>query len=178
MVQDGKVCTKNISSSNTTEALKTLSQFMLSVYVVEEVWRFLTYVKVTMLVNIVAAVRAKHFVVVAKKVGDDWLLTLRRSSVFCSLSLIIRIFSIIYDVLQHYDDERCSPESWSSLLTSPLAENNGSLWAHQVLRQSVKKGCFKRQDNGRMFSGVLSCTDTKTQSWTTAFNQKRLFQML
>ncbi len=34
-----------------------------------------------------------------------------------------RIFTIIYDVLQHYYVERHSPESWSSLLTSPLAEN-------------------------------------------------------
>ncbi len=31
---------------------------------------------------------------------------------------------IIYNVLQAYYEERCSPESWSSLLTSPLAENS------------------------------------------------------
>ncbi len=36
-------------------------------------------------------------------------------------------------------DERCSPESWSSLLTSPRAENNRGLGAFQVPRQSVKK---------------------------------------
>ncbi len=41
---------------------------------------------------------------------------------FCTLNLIIRIFTIIYDVLQHYYDERCSPESWSLLLMSPLGE--------------------------------------------------------
>ncbi len=43
---------------------------------------------------------------------------------------------IMYDVLQHYYDDRCSPESWSSLLTSLLAENNGGSCA---LRQSIKK---------------------------------------
>ncbi len=42
----------------------------------------------------------------------------------------------MYDVLQHYYDERRGPESWSSLLTSPLAENNGGA---RALRQSVKK---------------------------------------
>ncbi len=53
--------------------------------------------------------------------------------VFWTLSLIIRIIMIIYDVLQHYYDESCSEESWSSLLTSPLAENSGGEGAFQVL---------------------------------------------
>ncbi len=48
----------------------------------------------------------------------------------------IRIFTIIYNVLQHYYDNLCSPESWSSLLMSQLAENNRGACA---LRQSVKK---------------------------------------
>ncbi len=61
---------------------------------------------------------------------------LRISLFFCTLSLIIKIFTIMYDVLQHYYDERCSPESWSSLLTSSLAEN--SRGAH-ALRQSFEK---------------------------------------
>ncbi len=39
---------------------------------------------------------------------------------------------IMYDVLQHYYD---SPESWSSLLMSPLAENGGT----RALSQSVDK---------------------------------------
>ncbi len=43
---------------------------------------------------------------------------------FWTLSLIIRIFTVIYNVLRHYYDERCSHKSWSSLLTSLLAENN------------------------------------------------------
>ncbi len=30
----------------------------------------------------------------------------------------------MYDVLQHYHDNRRSPQSWSSLLISQLAENN------------------------------------------------------
>ncbi len=55
-------------------------------------------------------------------------------TIIISISLIIRIFTIVYDVLQHYYDNQHSPESWSSLLTSLLAENNGG-----ALRQSVKK---------------------------------------
>ncbi len=51
---------------------------------------------------------------------------LKEKFLFCTLSLIIRIFKIIYCVLWHYYDERCSPESWRSLLTSLLAENNRS----------------------------------------------------
>ncbi len=43
---------------------------------------------------------------------------------------------ITLDVLQHDYDEQRSPESWSSLLMSSLAENNGR--AH-ALRQSIKK---------------------------------------
>ncbi len=43
------------------------------------------------------------------------------------------------EVQQHYYDKQCSPESWSSLLTSPLAENSGGLGAYQVLQQSVEK---------------------------------------
>ncbi len=42
----------------------------------------------------------------------------------------------MYDVLHHCYNNRCSPESWGSLLTSPLAENNGGACA---LRQSIKK---------------------------------------
>ncbi len=57
----------------------------------------------------------------------------------CTLSLIVRIFTIIYNVLQHYCDERCSHESWSSLLTSLLVENNGGEKAFKVLRQSGEK---------------------------------------
>ncbi len=63
----------------------------------------------------------------------------------------------IYDVLQHYYDERCSPESWSLLLMSLLAENNRGA---RALRQSVKK-YHKRHETCQMFIGVLSLTDTK-----------------
>ncbi len=55
---------------------------------------------------------------------------------FGTLSLITRIFTNIFDVLQLYYDNRCSPESWSSLLTSPPAENNGGACA---LTESVEK---------------------------------------
>ncbi len=40
-----------------------------------------------------------------------------------------------------------SPESWSSSLTSPLAENNGGEREFEALRQSVEKGHFKRREN-------------------------------
>ncbi len=43
---------------------------------------------------------------------------------------------IIYDVLQHYYNNWCSPESWSSSLMSPLAENNRGACA---LRHYVEK---------------------------------------
>ncbi len=50
--------------------------------------------------------------------GKPQLASTKKFSVFCTGSLIIRIFLITYNVLQHYFDERCSHESWSSLLTS------------------------------------------------------------
>ncbi len=53
-----------------------------------------------------------------------------KCSAFCTFSLIMRIFMIIYDVLQHYSDERCSHKSWSLFLTSLPAVNIG---------QAVKK---------------------------------------
>ncbi len=52
---------------------------------------------------------------------------------FCTLRLLIRLFLIMYDVLQHYHDEWCHPESWSSVLASALAENNRGAWALKVL---------------------------------------------
>ncbi len=56
--------------------------------------------------------------------------------VFLHIKPLMRIFMIMSDVLQHYYVKWCSLESWSSLLTSLLAENNGGACA---LRQSVKK---------------------------------------
>ncbi len=60
-----------------------------------------------------------------------------RKGLFYASGLIMRIFTIIYNILQRCYDERHNPESWSSLLTSPLAENNGGAGAFKVLRQSV-----------------------------------------
>ncbi len=90
---------------------------------------------------------------------------------------------ILYHVLQHYYDNLRSPESWNSLLTSLLAENNWDAWA---LRQSDGKTQFYiiiiiiiiinifimilGQAIHQMFSGFPSSTDTKTQSYTTAWN--------
>ncbi len=51
--------------------------------------------------------------------------SLRRiSGFFCTLSLIIRIFTIVFNVLQHYCTNQLSPDSWSSLLMSSLSEND------------------------------------------------------
>ncbi len=69
----------------------------------------------------------------------NWIYTnsspLKEKFGFGTLSLIIRIYKIIYDGLQHCYDERCSPESWSSLLMSLVAENNRGAWA---LRQEIQ----------------------------------------
>ncbi len=83
----------------------------------------------------------------------------RRSSFFffCTLSLIIRIFTVICDVLQHYYDKLFSPESWSSLLTSPLTENNGGACALSLSKNAINAQ-FIRRVTRRMFSRVLSCT--------------------
>ncbi len=42
----------------------------------------------------------------------------------------------MYNVLQHYYDERCSPESLSPLLTLRVAKNNGGACA---LSDSIEK---------------------------------------
>ncbi len=42
---------------------------------------------------------------------------------FSFLHILIRIFMTMHSVQQHYYDKWCSHKSWSSLLTSPLAEN-------------------------------------------------------
>ncbi len=55
------------------------------------------------------------------------------------------IFNYVY-VKRHYYGERRSHESGSSLLASPLAENNRGLGAYQVLWQSVENAHFERQD--------------------------------
>ncbi len=53
---------------------------------------------------------------------------------FGTLSFKIRMF--YDDVLQDFNNNQRSPESWSSLLTSPPAENNAEACA---LRQSIEK---------------------------------------
>ncbi len=90
-----------------------------------------------------------------------------RSLFFCTLSLIIRIFTIIYNVRQHCYDNRGSPESWSSLLTSPLAEKGGDVnlavslvmsshvtslkhkAKHWYITKSISFSCFTKQTNSR-----------------------------
>ncbi len=51
---------------------------------------------------------------------EEFELPLQEKFGFCTLSLIRRRFLIIHDALQRYYDVWWSPESWSSLLTSPL----------------------------------------------------------
>ncbi len=67
---------------------------------------------------------------------------------FCTLSLIISIFMIIYDVLQIYYDKRHSAESWNSLLMSPLArlktkEEHMHLadWSKNTINASLVVSC-------------------------------------
>ncbi len=91
-----------------------------------------------------------------------WHITWKRSSALCTLSLIIMIFTIKYNVLQLYYDKRCSPESWSSLLMSPLAktaENNKGAYPSKT----TKNAWFERRGTRQMFSGVLSCNNTVTR---------------
>ncbi len=57
---------------------------------------------------------------------------------FYTLSLIIGIFTIVYDGLQHHYDKRCSTESWSSLLMSLLAENNRGPCAQNTITFVLK----------------------------------------
>ncbi len=66
---------------------------------------------------------------------------------------------IIHNVLQHYYDERCRPESWSSWLTPPLADNNRGASAFiQSLQKNTANICFETHPV------FVSCTKTKTQS--------------
>ncbi len=70
----------------------------------------------------------------------------------------------MFDVLQQNSDNRCSPESWSSLLTSLLAETKEVAVHLDSPSKRTINARFKRRETHRMFSGVLSCTDTKTWS--------------
>ncbi len=80
------------------------------------------------------------------------------------------IFTVIYNVVQHYYDEQCSHESWSSLLTPPLAENSWKTMEVKRFDSLSENTCFKRWDNRRLFTGVLSRYDTRTWIWTTVVN--------
>ncbi len=50
---------------------------------------------------------------------------------------------VINNVLQHYYDERCSQESWSSLLMSPLAEHS-EVMGHIERFDDPTNALFKR----------------------------------
>ncbi len=90
----------------------------------------------------------------------------------CTLS-VIRIFTIIYDALQHYYDKWFSPESWSSLLMSPLAKKQQrSMYTQTKYTKNTINAHFKRHETLQMFSGVFSCSNTKTRSWTQIYNPK------
>ncbi len=62
---------------------------------------------------------------------------------FCTLSLIIRIFPIIFNVLHHFYDEQCSAESWSSLLMSLLASLMDSRGISRILQRTHDRLVFK-----------------------------------
>ncbi len=92
--------------------------------------------------------------------------------VFCTSSLIIKVFLIISNILQLYYDNQHSPESWSSLLLSQLAENNRGACALRQSKNTINT-CFRRRETRRMFSCVLSCANSKTRSLTWTYNTER-----
>ncbi len=79
-------------------------------------------------------------------------------------NLIIKIFTVIYNVLQHYYDEWRSPESWSLLLMSPLADREACALTQSIekyIKRSFYKtwknrsfSCFRKQANS-CFSGHM-----------------------
>ncbi len=79
-----------------------------------------------------------------------------------------------------YDHKQCSKallwqtvQSWElELLADATASWKQRRWRgiSSALTVHPKKGRFERWDYRQMFRGVLWCTDTKTQSWTTASN--------
>ncbi len=60
-------------------------------------------------------------------------------------------------------------ESWSSLLTSVSWKYCRWRGILSASTSHWRKLVLKKRDNYRMFSRVLARTNTKTQSWTTAF---------
>ncbi len=83
----------------------------------------------------------------------------------CTLSLIIRILTIIHNVQQHHYDNRHSPENWSLLLMSLLAYATEELehFAHPAENTIT----LDLKDEKLIRWSVMSAdiySDTKTQS--------------
>ncbi len=92
--------------------------------------------------------------------------------VFCTLSLIIKILTIIYVmfysiIMMNGTVTRAWALSWRHRW---LKKKNRGAWALRQLVKKHNKLSFKRRETHQMFSSILSCTDTKTQSLTTAYN--------
>ncbi len=95
---------------------------------------------------------------------------------FCILSLIIRVFTIIYYVLQHYYDKPCSPESWSSLLTSLM--NSRAEEAFKVLWQSGKRVVLKDESIAKCLVVSSHVTTPKHKVKQQQISRKHLFVCL
>ncbi len=86
---------------------------------------------------------------------------------FCTLSLMLRIF---------YEHIQCiTTLLWQTVQSCQVelfADFTASWKQWRLHRQSknAMKTPFKSRDTCRMFSGVLWCTNTKTQSCTTAYD--------
>ncbi len=91
--------------------------------------------------------------------------TLKEKFVFCTLSLIIRIFTIIHNFLQHYDDNWWSSKSWSSLLKT----TGEHVHTDNLLKNTINKlaKCLS--------SHVATLTRKAKHRYIT---KKRLFQLL
>ncbi len=71
---------------------------------------------------------------------------------------------------KYYYDEECSSDGWSSLPTSPLAENSGGLGALKVLQKSIEKNhnaSFKRNRMLLVSSRVPTLKHKVTQQLIT-----------
>ncbi len=76
----------------------------------------------------------------------------------------LHIKSYDKDIHDHIWCYRRSCRSWRSLLTLMWDENNRGARAPRQSVYNIIYARFKRRETRRMFSGVLSCTDTKTLS--------------
>ncbi len=103
--------------------------------------------------------------------GQDTYARYRRNSFFCTLRLI-KIFMILYNFPQHFV-EQCGLENgahcWNHRWLKTM-EVHGHFKCFDNQLKNTINACLKRQESHQTCSGTLSCTNTKTQHYTTAYN--------